>query len=85
MGAYNKFRGQYCCHNEHLVNRILKGEWNFDGSYISDWAGVKDTLEAANFGCDLEMGTSDAYDEFFLGRSFREAIERGEVAGGCSE
>ena len=79
MGAYNKFRGQYCCHNEHLVNRILKGEWNFDGSYISDWAGVKDTLEAANFGCDLEMGTSDAYDEFFLGRSFREAIERGEV------
>ena len=25
------------------------------------------------------MGTSDAYDEFFLGRSFREAIERGEV------
>ena len=79
MGAYNKFRGRYCCHNEHLVNRILKGEWNFDGSYISDWAGVKDTLEAANFGCDLEMGTSDAYDEFFLGRSFRDAIERGEV------
>jgi beta-glucosidase len=26
MGAYNKFRGQDCCHNEHLVNRILKGE-----------------------------------------------------------
>jgi beta-glucosidase len=79
MGAYNKFRGQYCCHNEHLVNRILKGEWKFDGSYISDWAGVHDTKEAAKFGCDLEMGTSDAYDEFFLGRSFREAIERGEL------
>ena len=41
MGAYNKFRGQYCCHNEHLVNRILKGEWNFDGSYISDWAELR--------------------------------------------
>ena len=79
MGAYNKFRGQYCCHNEHLVNRILKGEWNFEGSYISDWAGVKDTVEAAKFGCDLEMGTSDKYDEFFLARSFREAIERGEL------
>jgi beta-glucosidase len=79
MGAYNKLRGQYCCHNEHLVNRILKGEWNFDGSYISDWAGVKDTMEAAKFGCDLEMGTSDKYDEFFLARSFREIIERGEL------
>ena len=79
MGAYNKFRGQYCCHNEHLVNRILKGEWQFGGSYISDWAGVKDTMEAAKFGCDLEMGTSDTYDEFFLGRSFQEAIERREL------
>jgi beta-glucosidase len=79
MGAYNKFRGQYCCHNEHLVNRILKGEWGYEGSYISDWAGVKDTLEAAKFGCDLEMGTSDTYDEFFLARPFREALERGEL------
>jgi beta-glucosidase len=80
MGAYNKFRGQYCCHNEHLVNHILKGEWNFEGSYLSDWAGVKDTMEAARFGCDLEMGTSDTYDKFFLGQSFREAIERGELS-----
>ena len=80
MGAYNKFRGQYCCHNEHLVNRILKGEWEFDGSYISDWAGVKDTMEAAKFGCDLEMGTSDRYDEFFLGRAFRDALDRGELS-----
>jgi beta-glucosidase len=79
MGAYNKFRGQYCCHNEHLVSGILKGEWAFDGSYISDWAGVKDTTEAAKFGCDLEMGTSDHYDEFFLARPFREALERGEL------
>ena len=79
MGAYNKFHGQYCCHNEHLVNHILKGEWAYDGCYISDWAGVKDTMEAAKFGCDLEMGTSDTYDEFFLARPFREALERGEL------
>ncbi len=79
MGAYNKFRGQYCCHNEHLVNHILKGEWAYDGCYISDWAGVKDTMEAAKFGCDLEMGTSDTYDEFFLARPFREALERGRL------
>jgi beta-glucosidase len=79
MGAYNKFRGQHCCHNEHLVNGILKGEWRYDGCYISDWAGVKDTLEAAKFGCDLEMGTSDSYDEFFLGRPFLEALQRGEL------
>ena len=31
MGAYNKFRGQHCCHNELLLNKILKGDWGFDG------------------------------------------------------
>ncbi|HEY5754002.1 MAG TPA: glycoside hydrolase family 3 C-terminal domain-containing protein [Chthoniobacterales bacterium] len=79
MGAYNKFRGQYCCHNAYLVNDILKGEWGYDGCYISDWAGVKDTVEAANFGCDIEMGTSNNYENFFLARPFREAIQRGEL------
>jgi beta-glucosidase len=29
MGAYNRFRGQFCCHNDYLLNNILKGEWNF--------------------------------------------------------
>jgi beta-glucosidase len=79
MGAYNKFRGQYCCHNEHLVNGILKGEWGFDGCFISDWAGVTSTAEAAKYGLDLEMGTSSSYDDYFLARPFREAIQRGEL------
>ncbi len=79
MGAYNKFRGQHCCHNEHLLNEILKGEWGFDGVVISDWAGTYDTMEAARYGLDLEMGTSRPYDEYYLARPFREAIERGEL------
>ena len=79
MGAYNKFRGQHCCHHEHLVNGILKGEWGFDGCFISDWAGTYDTAEAAKFGLDLEMGTNGSYDDYFLARPFREAIERGEL------
>lgn len=79
MGAYNKFRGQHCCHHKHLVNDILKGEWGFDGCFISDWAGTYDTVEAAKYGLDLEMGTSSSYDEYFLARPFREAIERGEL------
>jgi len=79
MGAYNKFRGQFCCHNEYLVNDILKGEWGFAGSYISDWAGTEDTVEAACHGLDIEMGTARAYEEYHLARPFREAIQRGEL------
>jgi len=79
MGAYNRFRGQYCSHNEYLVKHILKGEWNFEGCFLSDWAAVADTYEAARFGLDLEMGTGKSYDEYYLARPFREAIQRGEL------
>lgn len=57
MGAYNKFRGQYCTHNEYLVNTILKKDWGFQGVMMSDWAAVTNTMEAINNGTDLEMGT----------------------------
>jgi beta-glucosidase len=79
MGAYNKFRGQCCSHNDYLVQGVLKGEWNFDGCFLSDWAAVEDTFEAARFGLDLEMGTAKPYDEYYLARPFREAIQRGEL------
>ena len=28
MGAYNKFRGHWCCHNEYLLDTVLKSQWN---------------------------------------------------------
>ena len=40
MGAYNRFRGQYCCENSELLNTILKGDWGFQGLVMSDWGGA---------------------------------------------
>lgn len=37
MSAYNKANGEYCSENQHLLNNILRKEWNFDGIVISDW------------------------------------------------
>lgn len=80
MGAYNRLRGQAACHNDELLNRILKQEWGFRGAVISDWGGTHDTREAALFGLDIEMGTnSPDYDGYFLGKAFREAIQQGEI------
>jgi len=79
MGAYNRFRGQYCCENDFLLNRVLKGEWGFTGAVISDWGGAHDTRGAALNGLDLEMGTRQPYDEYFLGRPYLEALRRGEL------
>lgn len=78
MGAYNKFRGQYACHNDYLLNKILKEEWGFKGLVMSDWNGTHDTREAVLNGLDLEMGTEKPYEDFYLAGPFREGLLRGE-------
>src|SRR5690606_18796132 len=45
MGAYNKYKGQQACHNEYLLQDILRSEWGFDGVVVADWGGVHDTKE----------------------------------------
>ena len=87
MGAYNKFRGQHCCHNKILLKNILKDLWRFDGVVLSDWAGTHSTNEAIFNGLDIEMGTpSDKnisirypHQNNFLGKPFLEKIISGEV------
>lgn len=86
MGAYNQFRGQHCCHNDLLLNKILKTDWNFDGVVISDWGGVHNTDQSVNNGLDLEMGTftnglttngSSPYSEYFLANPYLKGLKSG--------
>lgn len=84
MGAYNLFRGQYCTHNDFLVNKILKGDWKFDGVLMSDWGAVHDTKEAIYNGTDLEMGTDlnqpiPDYAKFYLADTVITLVRSGEV------
>lgn len=79
MGAYNRYLGQHCCHNEVLVNQILKGEWGFSGVYVSDWSGVHDTREAALYGMDLEMGTAKPIAEYYLANPLKHLLESGAI------
>jgi len=78
MGGYNKFRGQHCCHNDYLLNKVLKEEWGFKGLVVSDWGGVHDTNEAIHCGLDIEMGTMK-WENDYLGKVFLEMLEKGEV------
>lgn len=78
MGAYNRYKNQHCCHNKHLVNDILKGEWGFDGVYLTDWAGAHDTEECIYNGLDLEMGTNKPYHEYYLADAFLEKAKQSE-------
>lgn len=88
MGAYNLYKGQHLCHNQYLLNDVLKGEWGFDGVVISDWGGTHDTDQSITNGLDMEFGswtnglsngTSNAYDNYYLGLPYLERIQSGKV------
>jgi beta-glucosidase len=85
MGAYPKFRGQHCAHNEYLINQVLKGEWGFAGVVVSDWGGTFSTREAALNGLDIEMGTlklgseeGRPYEDYYLANPFLDGLRGGE-------
>ena len=88
MGSYNKWKGGHCCHNDELLNGILKKEWNWDGALVSDWGGTTNTMEAALGGLDIEMGTYTdgklkesefGYENYYLANPFEKLIEDGTV------
>ena len=87
MGGYNLFRGQHACHNDYLMNKILKKEWGFDGTVISDWGGTQSTQEAIHNSLDMEFGTwtdglkmglTNAYDLYYLGKPYEDLIKEGK-------
>jgi beta-glucosidase len=87
MGAYNLYKNQHNCHNDILLNKILKQEWGFDGVVISDWGGAHSTEEAITNGLDLEFGTwtdgltmgaTNAYDNYYLANAYKRLIKEGK-------
>lgn len=75
MGAYNRTNGEPCCGSKTLIAKILRGDWGFQGHFVSDcWAlkdfheshGVTSTAEesatmALQAGCDLNCGNIFLY------------------------
>lgn len=55
MCAYNKVNGAFASEHDYLLNRILKGEWGFEGLVVSDWGAVRDRVAALKGGLDWEM------------------------------
>lgn len=72
MGAYNRTNGEPCCGHSVLMEKILRGEWNYKGQFVSDcWAiadfhtnhKVTDTAPesaalALKKGCDVNCGNT---------------------------
>lgn len=79
MGAYNLLRGEHCCQNKYLLDRILKEEWKYDGCVMSDWGAVHDTKAAAECGLDIEMSVANNFDEYYMAEPLKKAVLNGEI------
>lgn len=73
MNAYNDVNGNYCSANRELLVDILREQWGFRGSVMSDWGSVHEfTL---NRGMDIEMPYPAFNSEARIGKN----IARGRM------
>lgn len=64
MAAHNDLNGIPCHANKYLMSDILRGEWGFEGFFVSDWMDVE-RLEDYHRICDSQL------------EAFRLAVEAG--------
>ncbi|MCX4535293.1 beta-glucosidase [Streptomyces sp. NBC_01669] len=75
MAAYNQVNGSTMTEHRYLQNAVLRGEWGFDGSIVSDWLAARSTGAAINGGLDIAMpGPKTVY-----GKALAAAVRAGEI------
>ena len=86
MGAYPSYKDQSCTYNAYLTNKVLKGDWGYDGVVLSDWGATHETEGAVRHGLDIEFGTwtdgkkygdSKHYNRYYLADAYRKGLEEG--------
>lgn len=72
MGAYNRVNGLPCCGSIPLIRDLLRGQWGFEGHFVSDCWAIRDFHEhhkvtdtaaesaamALRAGCDVNCGNT---------------------------
>lgn len=58
MNSYNRINGVYASQNEWLQEKVLRGEWGFNGLVVTDWGSSVDRIPGLKNGTDLEMPSS---------------------------
>jgi beta-glucosidase len=88
MNAYHELDGVPCGSSRELLTEILRGQWGFEGTVVSDYFAVnmlqdyhhlaKDKTEAARLaleaGIDIELPSTDCY-----GAPLRAAVQAGVI------
>ncbi|WP_220498712.1 glycoside hydrolase family 3 N-terminal domain-containing protein [Microbispora sp. H10949] len=91
MAGYHELDGIPCHANRELLGDVLRGEWGFAGTVVSDYFAVDDLHSYHHFaedkrraaalaltaGTDVELPATDAYAEALAG-----ALDAGEISEG---
>ncbi len=76
MDSYNLINGKHATANPETNIDILRKDWHFPGTLMSDWDATYDAVAAANGGLDIEMPTG----KFMNAKNLMPAIQAGTVS-----
>ncbi|KAG8687543.1 hypothetical protein FRC11_007059 [Ceratobasidium sp. 423] len=74
MCSYNRVNGTHSCQDDFTLNKILKGELNFQGYVMSDWYAQWTDEASALGGMDMSMPGTD-----FWGSALVSLVNNGSV------
>ena len=75
MDSYNLLNGQHATQNTILNIDIMRHDWHFPGTLMSDWDATYDGVAAANGGLDIEMPNG----KFMNRKNLFPAVQSGKV------
>ena len=68
MTSYNYINGVYTSESKDLVQTILRDEWGYEGTVMTDWFGGKDGAKQMWAGNDmLQPGKAEQFDSIVVG------------------
>ncbi len=68
MTSYNYINGTYASESKDLVTTILRDEWGYEGTVMTDWFGGKDGAKQMWAGNDmLQPGKNEQFDSIVAG------------------
>ena len=68
MTSYNYINGTYASESKDLVETILRDEWGYEGTVMTDWCGGKDGAVQMWAGNDmLQPGKAEQFDSIVAG------------------
>ncbi|MBO4821412.1 MAG: glycoside hydrolase family 3 protein [Prevotella sp.] len=76
MTSYNYINGTYSSESKELVETILRDEWGYEGTVMTDWFGGKDGALQMWAGNDmLQPGKAEQYDSIVAGVKSGKLVE----------